>query len=343
MTRTASPSCRLRVEALEDREVPAILFGVTANNVLVTFDSANPSVILRATPINGFISPGEVITDIDVRPALGFIYGRSNLDRLFLISPFNGFAQLPVGNPLPITAATMGFDFDPRTDQIRIFSNLGENVLQNPNTGARARVATPLSYRPGDPFQGGAPRVTGLAFTNPVASARISTLFAIDHARNTLVRPVGSINTGILTTVGGLGADVTGRVGFDIAPQTSVAFASFQLTGEGISRLFVVNLGNGRATQIAPIAGLLLHDIAVDLLGASGFVSAAGFGALPPPPPVVTPGFNIPGFTSPTLISPTGAPVTTTPLFPTLTQPFPGTLTSPFFPGTVTGGGPIIF
>jgi hypothetical protein len=321
---------------------------VTTNNVLVTFDSANPSAILRATPINGFIAPGEVITDIDVRPTLGLIYGRSNFDRLFLISPFNGFAQLPIGNPLPVVSATMGFDFDPRTDLIRIFSNLGENVLQNPNTGALARLAAPLSYRAGDVFQGFPPRITGLGFTNPVANATTSTLFAIDHARNTLVRPGGPLNTGLLATVGGLGVDITIRVGFDIAPQTTVAFASFQLAGEGISRLFVVNLRSGLATQIAPIAGLLLHDIAVDLLGTSGFVSAAGFAALPPPPPTFSTGFGA-GFTSTTLFSPVGTPVTTTPFFPTLTQPLPGTLTapftltSPFFPGTVSGGGPVIF
>ena len=92
MTRSAPPSCRLRVEALEEREVPAIFFGVTTSNVLVNFDSANPSVILRSTPITGFLSPGEVITDIDVRPATGGLYGFSNFDRLYLINPFNAFA-----------------------------------------------------------------------------------------------------------------------------------------------------------------------------------------------------------------------------------------------------------
>jgi len=336
MTRTPSPSSRLCVEELEPREVPAIIFGVTGANQLVTFDSANPSRILRAVPITGFLSPGEIITDIDVHPVTGIVFGLSNLDRLFLINPFSGFSQL-IGNPASVAAAVRGLDFDPRTNLIRIFSDAGENLLQNAGTGAIQRVATQLSYAPGDPFAGGVPRIAGLAFSNNVPNATFTGVFAIDHVRNTLAVPTSMLNNGQLRTVGSLGVNVGPTVGFDIAPITNTAFASFQLAGENFSRLFVVNLGSGHAVQIGPIGNnRFLRDIAVDARGTSGFTSAAGFAALPPPVTTVftvSSGMTFGNVTFTTSLFPT----LTQPLFPTLTQPLSPTLSAPLFAG-ISGG-----
>ena len=245
MTVSAPHSTRLRLESLEDREVPAIIFGVTASSQLVTFDSANPTVLLSSLPIVGFFAAGEFIRDIDVRPGNGQLYGRSNFDRLFLINPTNPLA-IPIGNASPIIPAQLGMDFDPRNDQIRLWTNLRENVVLNSVTGSIERFGLPLSYVPGDPFQGTAPRVTGLAFVNSVPAATFTGVYAIDHFRNTLVQPGSqSLNDGRLSTVGGLGLEVGPRLGFDIAPFTNAAFASFQISGQGISRLYSINLGTG--------------------------------------------------------------------------------------------------
>lgn len=314
MTDSAPRSVRLRLESLEDREIPAILFGVTPSNQLVTFDSANPTALLSSIPITGFFAAGEVIRDIDVAANTGSLIGRSNFDRLFLISPTNPFA-IPFGTPLPITPGPLGMDIDPRNDQIRLWSNVGENVVLNGVNGSLIRIGVPLSYAPGDLFHGTQPRVAGMAFLNSVPAATFTGVYAIDHFRNTLVRPGSqSLNDGLLATVGGLGVNVGSRVGFDIAPFTNAAFASFQINGQGVSRLYTVNLGTGRATSLGRIgAGLILNDIAVDLRGTSGFTSAAGFNALPPPPPVsFNFGFGAPSstFTVSSSISPTGSSVT---------------------------------
>jgi hypothetical protein len=299
MTCTAKTS-RLHLESLEDREVPAILFGVTTTNQLVAFDSANPSVLLSSFPIQGFFATGEVITDIDVRPGTGALYGRSNFDRLFLINPQNPLA-LPVGNPVPVSAQYVGFDFDPRNDNIRVLSNQGENLVLNSVNGSLVTVGASLSYAAGDLFQGIQPRITGEAYLNSVPGATTTGIFMIDHARNTLVRPASgtTMNEGLLATVGGLGIDVGPRVGFDIAPTTNTSFASFQFGGQGISRLFTLNLGTGRATLLGRVGGgLVLNDIAVDLRGTSGFTSAAGFGALPPPQGLFSASFSSTVFAS---------------------------------------------
>src|SRR4029077_15402458 len=151
-------------------------------NQLVTFDSANPSVLLRSTPIVGFFAAGEVITDIDVRPGTGALSGRSKFARLFLINPLNPFA-LPVGSPVPLVAQFKGIDFDPRNDNIRVLSNQGENILLDSVNGSLINVGAPLSYVAGDPFQGLQPRITGEAYVNSVPAATTTGIYMIDHAR----------------------------------------------------------------------------------------------------------------------------------------------------------------
>jgi len=251
---------------------------------MVTFDSAQSNVLLHAVPITGLVQSGEVITDIDVRPATGALYGQSNLGRLYQINPFSGLA-IPVGDVLALPSANIGFDFDPKADTIRILGNNAENIVREATFGLFVRRANDLTYAPGDFSEGIAPHVTGAAFFNNVPNPSFRLLYGIDHGQNALVR-VGrtTIDEGLLTTIGGLGRDVTGRVGLDIAPETNVMFASLQTVGQAFSRLYQINYANGHAIPVGRIGGaLLVNDIAVDLTGISGFTSRAGFGVFAPP------------------------------------------------------------
>jgi hypothetical protein len=153
MTPTSSIGRRLQVEQLEGRETPAILFGVTPDNVIVTFDSAQPSVLLDAVPILGIAQLGEVVTDIDVRTTSGLLYGHSNLGRLYQINPVSGLA-IPVGSAVPLPSINVGFDFDPRADLIRILGNRGENIVREASFGLFIRRANDLTYAPGDFSEG---------------------------------------------------------------------------------------------------------------------------------------------------------------------------------------------
>lgn len=351
MVSTVSPSTRLQVDELESREVPAILFGVTTANQLVTFDSANTNVLLRVVPITG-LANNEVVTDIDVRQTNGQLYGHTNLGRLYLINPGNGFA-IGIGNPVTSTIANLGLEFDPRQNTIRILTNKGDNLVLSPSFGGVDQTGTALSYAVGDPLHEVQPHISGTAFFNNVPNPPFRALYAIDHRANTLVR-VGqrTLNDGILTTIGGLGFDVTNRTGFDIAPFTNVAFASLQPSGMGFSELATINLATGHADLIGPIGGgILLNDIAVDQRGTSGFASAAGFGVFAPATTtngtingttngtgtvgfggVSNAGFSLPGFntfTSFNLISPFGTSISTMGLFPSLIQPLSGSLIQP--------------
>ena len=237
----------LGCERLEDREVPATLVAVNTAGRLLSFDSNNPTVITGRATITG-LSAGEIITDIDVRPGNGQLYGRSNLDRLFLINPLTGGAT-PVGGVVNTKAVQVSMDFDPTADNLRVVSNTGENIAINPNSGSLAAVGQPLSYVAGDVAQGVSPRVTALAFTNSLPLALTTTLYGLDHARDTLVRFTGSPQTGQITTVGSLGRDISALAGFDIQAGSNLGFVAARTPGAVNSVFYLVNLQTGATTR----------------------------------------------------------------------------------------------
>jgi hypothetical protein len=308
-----SSSC-LRCEQLEAREVPATIFAVNAAGRLLTFGSNDPSVLLAGVSITGLAAAGEKITDIDVRPGNGLLYGRSNFDRLYIINPLTG-ATTRVGGVVDTAAPSVGMDFDPVANSLRVVSNARQNLSLNPDTGGVATFGVPLSYRAGDFAQGLPPRVTALAATNSIPFALTTTIYGIDHARNTLVRFVGSPDAGRLATVGSLGFDVTALVGFDIEPGSTLAFATLRTPGSVSSLFCQINLVTGAARVVGPVGnGRLISDIAVTSGGS--FLVGSVF---VPPTPAVLP------------FRPTTVP--TSPLTPALTQPLPPTLTRPLGPG----------
>ena len=304
--RTGSPA-RLAVETLEAREVPAAILAVNAAGRLLTFDSNNPSVLIRGVSITGLSFVGERITDIDVRPGSGALYGRSTADRLYTINPTTG-AATPVGGIFNTASGSLGMDFDPTVDRLRVVGNNGENISLNPNDGSVSSVGAPLTYLSGDFAAGQAPRVVGLGFTNSLPFALTTTGYGIDHIRNTLVQFIGARDNGQLVTVGSLGFDVTALVGFDIAPGSTFGFAALRQPGAAFSLFCQIDLSTGVTTSFGPIGpNRLIRDIAI--------FSGSSF-----------PG----GFLFPTL-----PPTNTTPLFPPLVQPLAPGIIGP----TITTGG----
>jgi hypothetical protein len=311
----ASSSVRLTVETLEAREVPATMLAVNAAGRLLSFDSNNPSVLLSRVNITGLSFTGELITDIDVRPGSGALFGRSTADRFYIINPTTG-AATPLGGIFNTPSGTLGMDFDPTADRIRVVGNNGENLSFNPNNGTVSSIGASLTYLPGDFAAGQTPRVVGLGFTNSLPFALTTTAYGIDHIQNTLVQFSGPRDNGQLVTVGSLGFDVTALVGFDIAPGDTVGFAALRLPGAAFSLFCQVNLSTGVTTSFGPIGpNRLIRDIAI--LSGSSFPSG--------------------GFLFPTL-----PPSNTAPLFPPLVQPLAPGLVSPgfgFFGSTITTGG----
>src|SRR5262245_38876061 len=70
LTRNSRPPTSLTLECLEGREVPAIVYGLTAANTLLRFDSTVPTLVNTIT-ITGLQTSTEHVVGIDFRPRTG--------------------------------------------------------------------------------------------------------------------------------------------------------------------------------------------------------------------------------------------------------------------------------
>jgi len=264
----------------------ALVYGLSNNNNLFSFNSATPSTILSGAFITG-LQQNEQILNIDFRPATGQLLGLGSSNRLYAINPTTGAATaIGSGFSPALNGNAFGYDVNPVVDRVRVTSDADSNFRLDPNTGGLAATDTNLAYATGDPNVGQDPSVVGAAYTNPAAG--LTTLYGIDSRLNTLVT-IGSVggaispNTGQLFTVGALGVDAANLVGFDIGPD-GTAYAAMQPVNSGVSNLYLINLATGAATsQGTIIGGTLVRDIAVvipepmSIVGIAGMTLILGF------------------------------------------------------------------
>ncbi len=240
------------------------IFAVDTSNRLISFGALRPSVLLSSVPITG-MQPGEDLVALDFRPANAQLVGLGSTSRLYLLDRVTGVAT-PIGSAAfgtPLSGSKFGIDFNPTVDRLRIHSNSGQNLRANPDTGALAAVDAPLAYAAGDPHAGAQPYIAENAYTNSFAGATTTTLFAIDSSVDALVM-VNPPNAGTLITVGALGLDTSGLVGFDIAGNDGTAYATFTANTGGASLLHTLDLGTGRATLVGAVGNAQpLRSIAV--------------------------------------------------------------------------------
>jgi len=221
---------------------------VDSSNRLYRFDDARPDRWKR-TALTG-LGAGERIVGLDVRPANRQLIALTNLRRLYAISRSKRTATL-IGSEASVPAFTgskFGLDFNPVVDRIRAVNSGGQNMRLNPDTGA-AMTDGMLFFKDGGQPMGSAATVVGAAYTNNFKGAMSTTLYGIDSGRDTLVIQ-DPPNAGALTTVGGLGADLTGSLSFDISARDGRAYVLARRAGAPRSRLYRMNLGTGAVRQV---------------------------------------------------------------------------------------------
>ncbi len=233
-----------------------VFYGLTTNNELVKYNAKSPDEVLRTVAVTG-LETGDELMAIDFRPATGQLYGMSRNSRLYIINTETGATGGVIGDDAfspEVYGTFVGFDFDPVADRIRLVTDLGQNLLINPSTGATAVVDGNL--KPGTPF------VVGSAYTNNKAGATSTTLYGIDLFSQKLVKQ-GS--NGSLVPVGSLRVNASGEVGFDIAPDKSVVLASMSVAGSNkayVNNLYYIDLATGEANNLGklakPIIGLAI-------------------------------------------------------------------------------------
>lgn len=246
------------------------IYGVDATNSLVVFGALRPDVIARRVTIAG-LQMGETVQGIDFGPVDGRLYAVGSSSRVYTLDTLTGAATaVSTAAFTPALAGTnFGVDFNPVPNRIRVHGDMSQNLRLVPRLGGAtdgtvAATDGNLSYAAGDAGAGMTPAIGGTAYTNSVAGATTTVLFAIDYTRDVLTT-LANPNDGIMTTVGSLGVNTTGDVGFDIAGNNGTAYATLT-TGGGFagSTLYIVNLASGALFPVGGVANAApLRSIAI--------------------------------------------------------------------------------
>jgi hypothetical protein len=277
------------------------IFALTTQNTLIGFDSATPGTVNAIGAISGLIA-GDTLVGIDRRPSLGpnngQLYGLGvNLGdgsaRVYQLNTLNAAATListlaadpaDVNPPTPFTTVagtSFGIDFNPVVDRLRIVSNTGQNLRMNVDNGL-VQFDVPLGYLAGDPNDGDAPVVLGVAYANNFGGALTTTLRGVDIGQDpdTLVIHTNP-NGGTLSTALLLPFNSTSEFGYDISGLSGTPYFAVNGTG-GPSTLYAA--GPGGVTLVGTIGGgITIRDIAAPVgsipepaslvLSASGLVT----------------------------------------------------------------------
>ncbi len=166
------------------------------------------------------------------------MYGLGNTSRIYIINPETGVAKMVGTDPFTPTLAagftTVGFDFNPVVDRIRIVTDNDQNLRVNPDNGMVAGVDGKINP--------GTAQIAAVAYRNNVAGATSTVLYDIDPISKKLFRQ-DPPNAGTLVFIGSLGLNIAGEGGFDIAPDSYNGLALFKVNGK--TTLFSVSLRSG--------------------------------------------------------------------------------------------------
>ncbi|HJW30309.1 MAG TPA: DUF4394 domain-containing protein [Saprospiraceae bacterium] len=238
------------------------LYGLSANNEIVTLVSGPPATIQTTNPITGMLRDGETMKAIDNRR--GTIYGISSESILYRIKPTGG-SEPVTGTPLKplLTGSVTAFDYNPSEDRIRIMTDGGQNLRVNPNNSLVTTV---------DPAIPPPTVFNSIAYTQPSGFVSTSILYEID-ATNGLLWKQGKPATGIIEYVAPLQVVWYGEGGFDLTSNNiawtvqyghcpNPKFPGTVVPGDDITqdayRLYTFNLKTGGAVSYGRLATPLI-------------------------------------------------------------------------------------
>ena len=281
--------------ALASVAAPKIV-GLTSTNQLVTFASNAPNTLLSTVSITGLngpaTGPAEQILGMDFRPQDGLLWALSNAGRLYTIVPATGVATFKtiISDAAALTAVaaapTLSVDFNPVANRLRVITPGGVNlriaVVDIPAAGTAAAVTAGTTVTDGAINRSSAAaRVIAAAYTNSFTGAVATQLFDLDETADTLALQ-NPPNNGTVVNQGtaGLGVNITGFAGFDIAGGgNGLILAAVRAGDSGPFLLRTLNLTSGAVgvynpvstgtaptdaqSQIGGAAGPVLRDIAI--------------------------------------------------------------------------------
>lgn len=218
----AGPRAKVQAPAQEAmapiRQREDMLFAVTEDNQLVSFNASTPGQLFSKVPLSG-LSSGERLVGMDFRISSGELVALSTAGRLVRLHLGTGAASsLAKGAALPEGWA---FGTEP-----------------------------PRAFAAGDLLAGNTPRIVATAQA-PSTAERAGLRYGIDAAFGYLTVQGAS---GQLQSVGPLNIDRFDRATLDIAHTDRAAYLITSRKGAEGSRLYELNLSSGQARLIGAIA-----------------------------------------------------------------------------------------
>lgn len=219
-----------------------VFYAVSSTNQLLKFNANAVETPMSAMPINGLQS-GENILGIDFRPATGELYSVTSASRLYIINTSTGSARI-VGSAAftpAVAGNSVGFDFNPTVDRIRLVTSTGQNLRLNPENGVVAATDGSINGVTNA-------SVSAVAYSGNTSGSGATVLYDIDVTTQKLYRQ-NPPNNGTLVEIGTLGiGTISGQNSFDISPSGSVALASLNVSGQ--TGLYQIDTTSGKATLL---------------------------------------------------------------------------------------------
>ncbi|MBC6605897.1 DUF4394 domain-containing protein [Hymenobacter sp. BT188] len=217
-------------------------YALSGGTKLDAYSTKDPATRTASVSITGLQS-GERILAMDFRPGTGQLYGVSSGSRIYVINQNTGRAHaIGSGAFTPALGGNVvSFDFNPTVDRIRLVTSTGQNLRLHPETATVAATDGSINGATGA-------TVAGVAYTNNVAGAAATSLYAI-NTQNQQLYLVNPPNNGTLVSVGSLNLPVSGDGGFDIDAKTGTALGLYSVNGS--PTLFTVDLTTGAARTLA--------------------------------------------------------------------------------------------
>lgn len=266
-----------------DRTLPAIMgqlaFGLSGTN-LISFDTQKPSVLRSLIAITGLTS-GQTIVGMDFRPANNMLYAlgynaTNNEAQLYTINTNTGAATAVNASAITLVlgSSSVGVDFNPVVDRIRVVSNNDMNHRLDPNTGALVATDQNINFAVGDVNTGANPSAGTVAYTNSYAGTTTTTLYNLDEVLGVLTTQIPP-NNGTLNTIGTTGIALNAAdpsadldIFYEATTMINTAYLSANIDNETIDRLYTVNLATGLTSLIGKIGfGVPVRDIAIQTTG----------------------------------------------------------------------------
>lgn len=225
-----------------------VLFGVTGDNQLSSFDTSNPSVFTSQTPISGLVLSDGVTTDpFGLIENLAYDYANARLvgidgnANIYVIGG-NGMATL-LNTTFSPTGFSAGLAYDVFTDNLIYAAD--DAMVYTIDSAGTASSGSPLVYGAGDPNQGSSPAIFGVGIDPIIGSA-----FFVDSNTDTLSRSIDP-NFAELLTVGDLGIDVSSFGGMVLDDEGNL-FGVFSTDAQN-SSLYSINQTTGAATLVGAL------------------------------------------------------------------------------------------